>query len=389
MRSGAPQALVGGALLCFAAAVGAQTPQPEPNATMGEIVEVLGFVLPLGLQPERFADPARRDEILAALRRLARDGERLEAHAGSRDAGFGFLSRSLASDSRLVVERYEAGRYDEASFLLYQITDHCVACHTRLPDARAHPVGQRLVETPEVQALPLEERVKLQAATRQFDEALAGYEELFAAEERSPADLDLLGHPDAYLELCLRVREDPQRPLATFERLAARPDVTPPLAETLAVWIASLQELSKRTPLAAPLPEARALLSLARDRQRFPDDRRALVYYVAASGVLNRYVGEGQPSRRDLAEAYYLLGLIESRVGRAFWPSQTEDYLEAAIRTAPAEPFAAEAYGLLEEFVASGYQGADGGTVPADVRERLAELLVLILAAQPNAEPAP
>lgn len=74
----------------------------ETSATMVEIFEALSFVLPLSLSDERFEDPAQRKAITAALRELADNGARLEAHARGRDAGFGFLSRSLARDSREV-----------------------------------------------------------------------------------------------------------------------------------------------------------------------------------------------------------------------------------------------------------------------------------------------
>jgi hypothetical protein len=365
-------------LVALAAPAAAQEGEPATRAAMGRLVETLAFVLPLSLDDQRFADPKVREEVLSALRMLALQAELLESHGGQKDASFAFLSRSLAEDSRDVLIRYQDGKTAEASFLLHRITDSCVACHSRLPDPDAHPVGRRLADAPGVASLPPEQRVQIEAATRQFDRALDTYEALFAAPDVSPADLDLLGYPDAYLEICLRVRRDPARPLATFQRLAARADVPPALADTLAVWIASLRELEQRDPVGPPLAEARALLDRAQDRSRFPDDRRALVYYVAASGVLHRELARAEMPRVQLAETYYLLGLIESRIGRTFWLSQTETFLEAAIRTAPEAPFAEDAYDLLEEFVASGYTGSRGGAVPPRVKKRLAELRALI-----------
>jgi hypothetical protein len=348
------------------------------RAAMGRLVETLAFVLPLSLDDQRFADPKQREEVLSALRMLALQAELVESHGGDKDASFAFLSRSLAEDARDILVRYQDGKTAEARFLLHRITESCVACHSRLPDPDAHPVGRRLADAPGVASLPPEQRVQIEAATRQFDRALDSYEALFAAPDVSPADLDLMGFPDAYLEICLRVRRDPARPLATFQRLAKRADVPPALADTLAVWIASLRELEERDAVGPPVVEARALLDQARDRSRFPDDRRALVYYVAASGVLHRDLTRADVPRVERAEVYYLLGVIESRIGRTFWLSQTETFLEAAIRTAPEAPFAEDAYALLAEFVASGYTGSHGGAVPPRVKQRLAELRALI-----------
>ena len=354
----------------------------DTRAAMGAMVKQLAFLLPLSLDDERFGDPAQRDAIFAALLELARLGGTLEAHGHDRDAGFDFLSRSLARDTSEMLARYEQGRFAESRFLTHQLTDNCIACHSRLPDPEPRPLGQLLFASTEVADLPLDERVRLQMATRQFDAALASFEALFASPDHSASDLDLTGQLDAYLEICLRVEGEPRRPIPGFEKLAKRDDTRAPLRENLRAWIASLRELQERSPAESPLAEARALLQVAKDRSRFPDDRRALVYYIAASSVMHRYVAGNPPSRRDRGEAYYLLGLIESHVGRSFWLSQTEHYLETAIRVAPEQPYADDAYALLEEFVVSGYTGSAGGAVPEDVRARLDELRALIEARQ-------
>ena len=345
----------------------------EALAAMAEIVAALGTVLPLSLSDARYADPASREKLLAALRELAGNGARLEAHGRDRGAGFGFLAGSLARDSAEILRRYEEERFAESRFLLHQLTDNCVACNSRLPDAKAHPLGRTLFEDPAIAQLPPEERVELEVATRQFDSAIDTYEALFAAPGASPTDLDLLGALDGYLELCLRVQGDPKRPATAFEKLAARDDTSPPLRAALLAWVAALGELAEEPAPAPSLAAARALLEAARDSSRFPDDRRALVPYVAASGLLHRYVaGEGR-SAAELGEAYYWLGFIEAHVGRAFWLSQTEHFLEASIRTAPGEPSAENAFVLLEEFVVSGYTGSAGVSVPEDVRARFLE----------------
>ncbi|MDJ0852744.1 MAG: hypothetical protein QNK04_30615 [Myxococcota bacterium] len=358
--------------------------QARTRATMAEIVAALTAALPLSLSDARFSDPAHRAEILAALGALAEAGGRLEGHAGGRDASFDFLSGSLARDSREILRRYQEDRFAEARFLLHQVTDNCVACHSRLPDTKAHPLGEVLLRNAELAALPPEERVELEVATRQFARALDTYESLFTSPDVAPVDLDLLGVFDDYLELCLRVQQDPGRPAAALAQVAARSDLSPPLRSTLESWIVALRELA-----AAPRPEpslaaARSLLEQARNQARFPDDRRALVPYVAASGLLHRYVVEASPSASELAEAYYWLGVIESHVGRSFLLSQTESFLEASIRTAPGEPTAEKAFALLEEFVISGYTGSSGTRIPGDVQERLEALRVLIDEAAPE-----
>ena len=373
-------ALLGAASLLGAPAGRAgEAPDAEATrASMDGIFESIRVLLPLSLDDRAFQDPERRAEIQAALDALAADGAALADHGGDRDAGFGFLSRSLARDTRDIRDRYAAGRPAEARFLLLQLTDDCVACHSRLPSSEEFPDGEAFVSREHVASLPLERRAVLEQATRQFDRALASYEQLFAAPDRDPSSFVLEGLLDDYLELCLRVADDPARALRSFETLRTRDDLSESLRDDLDRWIAALRRVLADPPQGPPLETAAGLIAAAESRARFPADRRALVEYVTASAVLHRYVASAEPSDPQLARAYYLLGVIESRTGRSLWLSQAEHYLEASLRLGPDQPWAPDAYALLEEFVASGYSGSSGEHVPADVQRRLDELRRLI-----------
>jgi hypothetical protein len=249
-----------------------------------------------------------------------------------------------------------------------------VACHSRLPSATDAPRSEAFLADAEVEKLPLPQRAKLAYATRQFDEALALYEALLADRSVSATDIDLEGHIDDYLELVIRVRGDPGSADAALERFAARPDLSPALRREVTRWRAALQQLSARGEAKAPVATARAEVERVEAQRPEVDERDALVEYLDASALLHRYVADGLPPHAEQAEAYYLLGMIETRVGRSFWLSQAEAYLETAIRLAPGQPIAGEAYALLEDFLVAGYSGSGGTHVPRDVREKL-ELL--------------
>jgi hypothetical protein len=376
-----------GILLCglVATAPPAETPGSQIRTDMREIVESLQVLLPLSLDDARFGDPAHRAEIDAALERLAHDSRYLEAHGSNRDAGFAHLGESLARDSLDIRRRFAEGRVAESRFLLQHLTDTCVACHSRLPDDRTHPLGRRLIENETIAALPPEERVQLEVATRQFERALATYESTFADPATSMSDLDLTGDFESYLELCLRVREDPERAISHLEKLRARRDLPPRLRSHLETWIASLHAL-RNDHDGSPLERARELIRGHAEPLRMLDESE-LVPLVAASGVLHRYVASSSDPPRQLGEAYYLLGVIESRIGRSMWASQTEHLLETAIRMGPSEPYADRAFDLLEEFLVSGYTGSAGTIIPADVRQRLEDLDEMIVRAQPAKGP--
>jgi tetratricopeptide (TPR) repeat protein len=364
--------LAGGLLLFLGAEARGDEPYSDTKAIMAEIVEAMRVILPLSLDGARFSDPANRAVVDAALGSLATTAENLESHGASQELGFAHLSGSLARDSLDIQERFAEGRVDEAQFLLRHLTETCVACHSRLPDDRKHSLGKRLTQEKAIAALPREERVQFEVATRQFDRALATYESLFADPNASIAELDLSGDLENYLELCLRVQGDPDHAILILERLAARKDLPSRLQPNLKVWIEALRSL-EAVPDSNAIEQARELIKPVLEDSQVSGSSE-LVRLIAASGLLQRYVASTIDLPERVGEAYYLLGVVESRVGRSFWASQAEFFLETAIRMGPKQPYADAAFALLEEFLVSGYTGSAGTQIPPDVVERLRRL---------------
>jgi len=350
----------------------------ETRSTMAEILAALSVALPLSLSDERFSDPANHDTLQTALETLAANAAALQDHGQAEEAGFRYLGRSLAEDSRAIALRFDEGRDREARFLLSQLTEDCVACHSRLPSPEASSLGRVLLQEMDVDGLAPEERVQLEVATRQFDAALAGYEQLFRASDTAPVRADVEGLLTDYLVLAIRVEDDLPRARRTLEAFAARGDLPRYLERNVNAWIGELAELERSPETGPPVERARALLDEARRRSDFPADRTVLVYDLVASGILYRFATEHREPSAQLAEAYYLLGVAEARIRRSAWLFESEFYLETAIRMAPESPFAALAYAQLEEETLAGYSGSSGLHLPADVQANLEELRALV-----------
>ncbi len=377
-RSRTLRALAAASML-FACSGGAPSqaptdPQTFERETMGEIAEALTRALPLSLREEQLADPEGRKTWHDAITTLAGDAARLEAHGKSREASFGYLSGSLARDANEALRRFEAGRAGESQFFVRQLVDDCVACHSRLPYPESSALGGRLLRRARMNEVEPAERARLQVATRQFDAALETWEALFRDDSVPPGQIDLDGQLVDYLVVCIRVRGDLRRPRAPLEQLAARPDVPGYLEEDLAAWSEALPRLDRAPRSGALLPEARALRADVGVAGEPAIDRRSLVEELLASSLLHRFVASGDPTPAELAEAYLLLGLIETRVRHSSWLAEAEFYLETAIRTDPGSPWAEHAYALLEQETLAGYSGSGGLHLPDDVRLWLDEL---------------
>ena len=315
-----------------------------------------------------------RDSFGKALQRLSDGSGELLAHG----EGFGKTTErirtAIARDVATAVEEFDAGRFDAAERRVHQLLDHCFACHTRLP-AGESALGDRISRGVDTAGMTLRDRVFFLVATRQFDRALAATE----AALRSPGDT---GKPtawlfEAYLKLALRVGGAHARARTTLTAYLEHVESPPYLRARISSWIEALDALDKRGELVANPTAARALIDEGRRRNAFPADKRGLVHFVTASGLLLRFVEDHEGAAAETAEAYYLLGITESYISSTLWTEQTEFFVDTAIRLQPHSALAAEAYGFLNEYVVARYSSASETHVPDQVQQLLDELEAL------------
>jgi hypothetical protein len=325
-----------------------------------------------------FDDAANRAEVAAALDSLANHAALIEKHPDAQDAQMRFLARSLATDSRDLRRFYTEGRYEPAAYLLHRIAENCVVCHTRLLSEDASPQAERFVEADVlIEASSGETRAQLQMATRRFDDALDTLEDLLASRE-DPAML--LGPLTDYLVVSIRVKGDYERALSGLRRFAARPDLWERLRLDVDAWIAALPELRGRAWAEPDLATARALMEEGHAMGALTEGHAAIAHFVVASSILQRLVAEADSEDRNLAEAYYLLGVTEARIGRNYWVTAAPFMLETAIRLAPEETFADEAFALLELEMSRSYEGSDFEKLLPEDAQLLQELKRLVKA---------
>jgi hypothetical protein len=370
------------ATLLLAAPARAQYEREPTRQAMSVIFGQLQVALPLAVDSEAFRDPKQAPRIREALQKLADAAHGLDEHGKGFDAGGRYLARSLERDARRALDHFRDGKYDSAEFFIGQLTESCIGCHSRLPSPGDAPMARGFAARADVTQLDPLERARLEVATRQFGDAARTLESVFQSTDIPP--FELLGPITDYLTVCVRVLQQPARPVPVLKRFAQREDLWSALRGDVEAWIRFLPELSKREFKGDPVVQAEKLIGEGRDLILFPSDRRALVHYLYASKLLHEYVSTHREAGPNLARAYYLLGLAESRIGPNFWISQAEFYLETAVRMAPGSEVGREAYALLEEETLAGYTGSGGLQLPDDVEAHLRELRELLHSGKPR-----
>jgi hypothetical protein len=350
--------------------------------TMQAIFQALTTIVPLSLSGDTFQDTANRQSLHDALQALSNHATQLTQHGQATPADFDFLRRSLRDEAQNAFELFESEDFEASRFIIHHLTDNCFLCHSRLPSSRPFPLGKRFLEQIPMKDLDPHERMRLAVASRQFDTALSSCEALFRSPEFPAAQIDLMALFEDYLRIAIRVRDDFPRAIHTLETFQRRSDVPMYLAHLLTVWIEALNTLQAPPKSQATyeneLTRARSLIQQAQHRNRFLADRQGLVHFTLASGLLHRYVNSNSQTKPQLAEAYYLLGVAESFIPRTSWISETEFYLETAVRLAPTSPFGQQAFAFLEEYLIMGYSGSSGLLLPSDIQKRLEELRSLV-----------
>jgi hypothetical protein len=378
-------------LLAAAAHAGTPDPDATARAAMQRVFAAMTVLLPASAKQGGFSDPARRQALTEAFASLRGAAVDLRAHGLTRDASFSLHARDLADDAVNASNAFALGDEEEARFAFTLMTQRCIDCHSRLPDVDDSPLSARLVALPEVQALAPLERARVDVAVRRFDQALDTWEQAFADPKIPPAQHELSGTLADYLTIALRVKGDARRPQPVLRALMRRQDAPGYLRNRLVAWSVSLANVGP--DLAQPTPrveKAREWAMMARNLSDLPTARDGLVYDLAASSLLLRWIdarekGVHHAQDLELATAYYQLAVIEDRTAFSIWAPRTDVYMEAAIRAAPSGPLAKRAYARVEEQLLTELGATDPEGLPEAERARLVELRRVVEGGAPRA----
>jgi hypothetical protein len=370
----------GAALAAWAIVGCGEDPEPTDadytRSVMGEIFEGIRVALPASVDSSVFKAPRNQGEIFAALDTLVRNTALLEEHARGCDSQMSYLARSVERDAIEAKISYTHGHYKRAAFVLRQIVEDCVVCHTRLPDDCGSIIAEGFVDQGVMASLPPEPRSTLLIATRQFDEALDALEEVLTDPLTHPAVM--LSPLTEFLVVAIRVNGDYERPISTLQTFAQREDLWPSLREDVGDWIVALPSLQERAAGASTVASARAIIEEGGALDEYGDGQGSLLHFIVASSILERYIDAHPERDAELGEAYYLRGNLETRIGHNYWVTTAPFFLEESIRIAPAEPFAAEALIVLERELFAVYEGSDVEELPDEEEAHLTELRAMI-----------
>lgn len=372
------QVILMGASYAASPQKGKDTNQATTRSIMAHLFTSLTNVLPLSMNGSEFSNLKNREKILTDLRSMRDSTSALVDHTKNFEGSYAFIAKSMSRDIKDIYKWYEQGATSEARYMLHQVSENCVSCHMKLPDPGHAPRMDHFFKGITIGKLLPAEKARLQVALRQFDDALNTWEDMFKTWPK-PSELFAMDALPEYLKVAIRVKSEPRRALLALDALGKRADLPAFMAREVSAWKNSLKKLAGEIhKTGTELSRAEKIIKSARKTMEYPMDRSALVDFIVASAMLNRYMQSKSLSADNTAKGYYLLGVTESLIGRTTWLTQTDYYLEASVRAAPKSAVAGKALDALEQQILMEYSGSGGTNIPDDIQANLDELRNLV-----------
>lgn len=366
------------------------TPAPAWSGKMQQLSKTLSEIMPdlvSGKTPDKKAVERLKEGALS-INRLAHQIDKNAKGKGApppdADPSLALLSTLFEREAKSALHALQSGNVEYGKNSLRMVTGYCASCHTRTNH------GPQFSDIPAAQTKGLSkmERAQLMVALRQFDQALAEFEEVIGdtvvAKKRQLEWGRAVRHA---FTIAVRVKQDPDRALRIVQKVESLPSTPPLFREFITSWKQSVEEWKKEGKRSfatedALIKEAERLGTAARNVQKFPMDHSADVLYLRLSLVahelLTRY-----PDGKHVSETLYLLGNAYDLLDDQVISPLPEMYYETCIRRDPHSATAQKCYSRYESNVYFGYTGSGGTSIPDDLADNMKQLKELASVKKP------
>ncbi len=324
--------------------------------------------------PAAFANPANAAAIDQDLQTLAALQHEFLAPS---EAGKETISGLFADSVLRARADLGAGAPEAARARLRGVTGLCFACHSRERVAKDFQDASGSVDKLN---LPPLRKAEFFATTRQFDRAIAIWNQALSSAPQSETDrFEQATALRQYLSVLIRVKDDRDATVALLVRQAARPELPMFLRRAVEQWLADAKQwqadkfdANAATPTAL-VAKATAIVDASAAARTPLSDERQYVGLLRASGYLHRAL-EAEPRGKFRGEALYLLGVASAASMDPLLWDLDNLYLETCVRENPHTRLAMRCANRMYDRAWFGWTGSGGSHLPPDILKRLGQL---------------
>ncbi|MGB5708216.1 MAG: hypothetical protein WBM41_15450 [Arenicellales bacterium] len=359
VKCGLISSLLGAATLSTAPATATESQDTELLGVMHRAYDSLSFLVRLALEPgyDRLDEP----DVVAKLEQLDQASYSLLKHGQLEPVSFHLFGRSLDQNVQQMLRHYRNGLHDVAELYLLDTIEHCVACHTLLPDDKSRSIGQEFGESLKDTDLNSVLAARILIAIRQPERALESMENYLTQSDYATSELETEEELLDYLWYCLHITADGERPLPILRQVQEKKSTPFYLQRKIGLWIENLDQFADDLRQEPGMNQIRSLYQMADKAEASLTRRDRSIYDIVTSTMINRLLDNNSGLEpQEKSELYFMLAMIHMRM-RTFSSSvpTAELYLEASIREAPDSELAKAAYAELEEYALKYYGDVD------------------------------
>ncbi len=260
-----------------------------------------------------------------------------------------------------MVRNYRNGLHEVAELYLLDTIEHCVACHTLLPEEKSRKIGEAFGASLDDTELNSVLSARILIAVRQPEKALGIMESYLTQPDYSTSDIEAEEELLDYLWYSLHITADGERPIPVLQHAQQRNSTPYYLQRKIGLWMENLEQFADDLRQEPGMIQVRSLYQAADKAEASLTKRDRSIYDIVTSTMINRLLDNNpglEPEEKS--ELYFMLAMIHMRM-RTFSSSvpSAELFLEASIREAPESKLAKAAYAELEEYALQYYGDVD------------------------------
>lgn len=348
------------------------------SGSMQDLQKVLSDLLPMAVTKEQFNAPQNKKQIEADVKALVQLSKSVKHNpvASEKDPSVKYMSEAFAEDVQRIDDSLRSGKVEFARYSITNVTSYCIECHTRTSTGPSFNSPQLQEVLKNANGL---QRGEYLLATRQFDAAL----EEFAKE----INRGLNGNEDFFnvdkavkysLSITVKYQKDPQLSMRVVDQILKSKSAPYYLVQNAQGWQLAIHQWMKEksgsdTSISGRLRKVDGLIRKGQAMQEQTVGRGGDIYFLRALSELHLILAQ-KPTGKYLGQALYQTGVSYELVKDLEMSELSENYFEICIRKAPGSLWAQKSYRHLEESVYLGFTGSSGTSIPADVRQKLADL---------------
>lgn len=322
-----------------------------------------------------FSNKANAKKIKSHLEAMAKTGHKLRPDISKKlsekDPSVNYIIENLKNDIELAKDSFSEKKFSYSQNVLKSAINRCFQCHSQNFGAKQ---TQSEISPKSIKLLNPMEQADLLVALRNFNKANELLEERLSQVKFTKAnqyEIENLVHK--YLLVSLRTNRDPKKITFVLDKLKEDKKLPKYIKKKIESYEDSLAKI-KTDKRIGSLDNARKLIKSANKKKDYTYDASGLVESIKASQLLHSYIQTSHGSKKELAEAFFLLGqAYQSMNEPAYWDLH-ESYFARCVQSLPKSHLAKSCFKRYKDSVEFRHSGSSGMHIPLRLKFRLSDL---------------